>query len=193
MDTQIRRVTDPADPGRCKAASQTGQCMNRADEGSDYCAAHGSKGSALREATRQYHLTNARWQASLNHFRDQDALLSLRDEIAINRTMLQHRLNLIKDDTDFLLHAPEVQRTLIAIKDLVKAFYQMEQSLGVLLARDQVVQAGQAIVEILGRKLKHIPNHTELIREIREEIGAAIMRAAKTNTVTANKMLGGTA
>ena len=46
----MQRVTDLADPRRCKGASLDGQCQNVAEEGSDYCRVHGGQIRHLLDA-----------------------------------------------------------------------------------------------------------------------------------------------
>jgi len=55
----MQRVTDLADPRRCKGASVDGQCQNIAEEGSDYCRAHGGESQAPTRRLKQYLLTKA--------------------------------------------------------------------------------------------------------------------------------------
>ena len=52
----MRRVTDPADPRRCKFSYPHEQCWQRLNRVASYCAAHGGKSKANAEETRLYNL-----------------------------------------------------------------------------------------------------------------------------------------
>ena len=54
----MERVTDPADPQRCKASDGNGQCWVRV-EGSDYCRAHAGAYQPPEKGMRQYLLAHA--------------------------------------------------------------------------------------------------------------------------------------
>lgn len=53
----MQRVTDLADPRRCKGASLDGQCQNFAEEGAEYCRVHGGTDQAPALRLKQYLLT----------------------------------------------------------------------------------------------------------------------------------------
>ena len=60
----MQRVTDLADPRRCKGRSLDGQCQNVAEEGADYCRVHGGESRAPARRLKQYLLTTAQdWPA----------------------------------------------------------------------------------------------------------------------------------
>jgi len=69
----MQRVTDLADPRRCKGASLDGQCQNFAEEGSDYCRVHGGKDLAPARRLKQYLLTKAQDRERLAQFAENDA------------------------------------------------------------------------------------------------------------------------
>ena len=64
----MQRVTDLADPRRCKGASLYGQCQNVAEEGSDYCRVHGGHDQAPARRLKQYLLTKAQDRERLAQF-----------------------------------------------------------------------------------------------------------------------------
>ena len=98
----MQRVTDLADPRRCKGAQPDGQCQNVAEEGSDYCRACGGESQAPARRLKQYLLTRAQDQARLAQLDDPEGLKSLRDEVVIATGMLERRLNLVSTDAEFI-------------------------------------------------------------------------------------------
>ena len=86
----MQRVTDLADPRRCKGASLDGQCQNFAEEGAEYCRVHGGTDQAPALRLKQYLLTRAQDQARLVHLDDPEGVKSLRDEVVIATGMRKH-------------------------------------------------------------------------------------------------------
>ena len=68
----MQRVTDLADPRRCKGASVDGQCQNVAEEGAEYCRVHGGKDQAPARRLKQYLLTKAQDRERLAQFAEND-------------------------------------------------------------------------------------------------------------------------
>ena len=109
----MQRVTDLADPRRCKGASVDGQCQNVAEEGSDYCRVHGGKDQAPARRLKQYLLTKAQDRERLAQFAENDALKTLREEVVVALGQLERRLSLAnRSDAEFLAAYPEVEKSL---------------------------------------------------------------------------------
>ena len=77
----MERVTDLADPRRCKASVGTGQCMTVALEGSDYCQVHAGSYRPPVKGLRQYLLARAQDRARLAAFAEHDDLCSAPDRM----------------------------------------------------------------------------------------------------------------
>ena len=92
----MQRVTDLADPRRCKGASVDGQCQNVAEEGAEYCRVHGGKDQAPARRLKQYLLTKAQDRERLAQFAENDALKTLREEVVVALGQLERRLSLAK-------------------------------------------------------------------------------------------------
>ena len=172
------RVSDPADPNRCKGATREGQCWNGADLGSDYChgcgGRRGDNDAALENQKKQYHLTEARYRTRLAQLSEHSDVKSLRDEIALTRVLIEARLNLVKTDADLINACGQLNSLLLTVERLNKSAHSIEQSLGVLLARDTVLRLGQSIVEILADELKGLPDHEAIIDRITERLFGTI-------------------
>ena len=99
----VQRVTDLADPHRCKGSKPDGQCQNVAEEGSDYCRAHGGESQALARRLKQYLLTKAQDRERLAQLAENDALKTLREEVIVALGQLERRLSLAnRSDAEFL-------------------------------------------------------------------------------------------
>lgn len=169
----MTRVSDPADPNRCKGANKDGQCWSRALDGSDYCLKCGRPAdttAALEEQRRQYHLTEARYRTRLAQLAEHSDVKSLRDEIALARLLVERRFELIKNDADLINACGQLNALLLTVDRLVKSAHSIEQSLGVLLARDTVLRLGQSICEILADELELVPGHEEIIERVTDRL-----------------------
>jgi hypothetical protein len=163
-------VTDLADPHRCKGASRSGQCLNRAADGSEYCLAHRGIDRAPARNLRQYLLDKAHDQARLVQFAEHEDVKSLRDEIALARMLVERRFNLINTDSDLLAACGQLNALLLTIERLVKSAHSIEQSLGALLARQSVIKLGQRVCQIIIDRLEGIDNYEQIVDGIIQDI-----------------------
>lgn len=152
MSDKIKRVTDPADPNRCQGNGPTGQCMNLAMEGSDYCAAHGgNKGqeSSEKERLRNYKLKCAAIRRNMIEKSHSTGIKSLRDEIALARTVLEEVLNKCDTAVDLILSQNQIQQWIAQIDKLVTSCHKLETSLGMTLDRAAILKLGTAFIDAM--------------------------------------------
>lgn len=175
----MARVSDPADPRRCKRSFPHEQCWNRAEHGSEFCAAHGGRSTAEAENRRMYFLAEAQNRSRLAHFAEHDDIKSLREEIALTRMLIERRWNLIKNgsDSDLLQHSAPINNLLLTVERLVKSCHAIEQDLGNLLARDAVLRLGQLMCQIVIEELDGIEGYEEIIDRITERLVTTISGA----------------
>ena len=91
------RVTDLADPNRCKGTTGLGQCMNVALEGSDYCRVHARAYQAPEKGMRGYLLAKAADRARLAQLSEGEGIKSLRQEIDLVHMMIEEQWNAAGD------------------------------------------------------------------------------------------------
>ncbi len=173
-----RRITNPADPGRCKGSKPTGQCENRAEEGSDYCRCCAPPKKAMTPRTRLYHLARADFHTRLWEIADHEDLKSTREELALARMLLEDLLNSISDDLMLVAKAPAIQRQLALIGRLVKDCYLLEQNNGKLLHKQTGLQAAYDIVVLVCGYLERVPNSEDLKDCVVEEIRRLVAQEA---------------
>ena len=178
----MQRVTDLADPRRCKGASLDGQCQNVVEEGSDYCRVHGGEDHAPARRLKQYLLTRAQDQARLADLDDPEGLKSLRDEVVIATGMLERRLNLVSTDAEFVAAFPQVERFLKRVADLKKSNFFLEQKSGAMLSRNAAFRLFQEILTIIVDELEGIPDYEQIVDRIIARIGPAIQHAGNSET-----------
>src|SRR5262245_57298833 len=122
-------VSDPADPRRCKRSFGGHQCDQVATHGSEFCERCGGKDRWNEQSTRMYMLADADVNHRIGTFAEHEAVLSLREEIAITREYLRRRLDLVKNDNEFLMACPAVNQLVTTIAKLVKEAHTIEKNL----------------------------------------------------------------
>jgi hypothetical protein len=177
----MQRVTDLADPRRCKGASLDGQCQNVAEEGSDYCRVHGGESQAPARRLKQYLLTRVQDHSRLAQLDDPEGLKSLRDEVVIATGMLERRLNLASTDAEFISMFPQIERFLHRISDLKKSNLFLEQKSGSMLSRAAAFRLMQEIMKIIAEELDGIEGYEEIMDRIIDRIGPTIRHASNSD------------
>jgi len=175
----MQRVTDLADPRRCKGAQPDGQCRNVAEEGSDYCRACGGESQAPARRLKEYFLTKAQDRARLVQISENDGLKTLREEVAVALGMLKRRLDLAETDADFIAAFPQVEKFLKRVTDLKKSNLFLEQKSGSTLSRDQAFGLVREMIEVVVEELDGIPNYEQIMDRIVTRILATVQHAGK--------------
>lgn len=170
------RVEDD-DPRRCQAViSSTGQCHNKAIDGSTFCAAHGGNKAVQAEEKKQLGMYRLKkYQARLKDFSEADKIKSLRDEIGMLRILIEERWNQCHSDLDLMLHSSVLSDLVMKVEKLVTSCNRLEGQLGTMLDKTQALQLGSEVVEIVAR---HVENEDTLC-QIAEEIIESINRLSK--------------
>jgi len=161
---------DKDDPHRCQGVCPTkGQCINKANDNSDFCPAHGGnrgEQTAKKQEMRNYRL--ARFKSRLIELGNSDGVMNLRDEIAILRILIEEKLNRATDTHSLILMSGPLSDLVVKVEKLVTSANRLESRLGGLLDRAKIVQFAQSIVQIIG---KHITDEDQL-----ETISADILK-----------------
>jgi hypothetical protein len=173
----MERVTDLADPRRCKASLGTAQCMTVAVEGSDYCAVHAGSYRPPEKGMRQYLLAKAQDRARLAAFAEHDDIKSLRDEIALTRMMIEGLWNFAQSDVERLTMYGRVNSHILTLEKLVKTCNQIEERLGSLLAKPTLLRVGQQICTALVNRLSGLPNYEQVVDFLMGDINEIITTA----------------
>jgi hypothetical protein len=181
----MQRVTDLADPRRCKGAQPDGQCQNLAEEGSDYCRACGGESRAPERRLKQYLLARAQDRTRLAQLDDPEGLKSLRDEVVIATGMLERRLNMVDSDAEFLQAFPQIERFLRSVAELKKSSFFLEQKSGAMLSRAAAFRLGQEIIKIVVDELEGIPNYEQIVDRIITRMAPTIQKADNSEPGTA--------
>lgn len=168
--------TDPNDPNRCVASTQWGQCQHKAIEDYDKCAYH-LQNRNIEDAMslKAYLLTNPEIAGPAGRHSQVEELKSLREEIALCRSIVERRLNMIESNADFLNAISTVNSLFITLEKLISSCHRLEVNLGNLLSKAALLDLAKEMVEILMNELEHVDGYEELVDRIGERIVAAIV------------------
>jgi len=163
----MERVTDPADPNRCKGSAQDGQCQNFAEPGAEYCRACGGTNLQKAKDVRGYLLSQAHERTRLASIsEDLEPVKELRDAIGLQHMLIERRYNMIKDDADLLVACGPLNAMLQTMERLVNSCHRIETNLGQLLARQAILTLAKAMVEIVIDELEGIEDYEAIIDRI---------------------------
>ncbi|MHC4703558.1 MAG: hypothetical protein ACYTFQ_23590 [Planctomycetota bacterium] len=180
------RVTDLADPNRCKGAAPDGQCRNLAEYGSQYCRAHGgSTEIAKQEQVNSFLLAKADDRARLTAVSETlDPVKALHDTLSLNLILLEKRWNGCKDDTDLITNCSSINALMLTTERLVTSMNKLQKDLGVLLGQQAIVGLGKAMVQILIEELQHIEGYEHIVDNICHRLFDSIENSNNQNSGT---------
>jgi hypothetical protein len=144
------------DPNRCQSNGLGGnQCKYKATEGSKFCPAHGGNKTIESVTAKNIELYRiAKYRTRLNELnKEDDKVKSLREEIGLLRILTEERFNLIKEPLDLLMHSSAIADLVTRIEKLVVSAQKIEEKLGGLLDKNQVIQLAQEIINIIDNNI----------------------------------------
>ena len=170
----MERVTDLADPHRCKGSDATGQCRNLAADGSEFCLACGGVDRGPARRLRGYYLAQADDRAKLAHFSQDDSLKSLREEISLVRIMIETVWNSARTDVEKINAYSKVNTFLLTAERLVKTFHTLEQSMGQLIGKPALLRLAKNLCDIVVTGLEGVPDYEARCDEMIPKIIQAV-------------------
>jgi len=143
------QTVEDDDPRRCQGQHQHGQCRNKSVEGHDRCPLHIGRGlhAEKQKKVRNYNL--AAYQGRLDELTEAPAIMSLREEIAILRMMLERRLNSCKSEVELLGSANAVGDLISKIEKVLTSCHRLELSAGLHLDKPTALAMGTKIMEVI--------------------------------------------
>jgi len=173
----MKRLTDPADPRRCKHSFPQEQCWHEAEPGCQYCIIHGGRSKANAEETRLYNLAEVDNRRRLAELSGHERIKSLREEIGLLRILIEKTMNAAKTDAELLSSCGSLNSMFLTAQKLVKSCHELEQSTGELLSKAAVYRFAQAVCEIVGEELDGLEGCDEIVDRIADRIFPAVANA----------------
>lgn len=166
---------ESGDPRQCEGSVPGGgQCRYPSEPGDKLCRYCGGKDRTKIEQKRQYQLTDTRAQLRLAELAEHDSIKTLREEIALARILAEKKFNLIKDDASLILHAPSVNAMLLTIEKLVKTCHTMEQSLGILISRTDMLKIAENVIAIISDELAGVVGFEMVVERVAQRLINAV-------------------
>ena len=176
------RVTDEADPNRCKGSVGHGQCMYAAVEGSDYCRVHARAYAAPEKGMRRYLFAKAADQARLAQLSEGDDIKSLREEMSLVTMMIEEQWNTANTPLERQQMHARINTLLQTLDKLTKTSSQLEERRGSVLAKATLYHIGQQICLKLIERLGSLPNAEQLLTQLHGDV-ISVIRNARNNAV----------
>lgn len=152
---------------RCQWVTSEGQC-DRAAVNGRFCNLHGP--IKPDQALRHYHITNELVSGNHDRHTAVSQIKDMREEIALTRALIETRLNLAKDESEFIASMGILHQYLKTVETLVASCHKMDTSLGNILNKASVLKLAQELVSIIAAELEGIPGRDEIVDNVANRI-----------------------
>lgn len=160
---------------QCEYITQRGQCHNEAESNHRFCAEH-SKHST-QSLINQYRVACKLLGDAPERHAQIDSLKSLRGEIALLRSLIESRMNMIESQAELVAAMPMLKDSFIAVEKLVSACHQMDVKLANLLDKQTLISLAQDIIRIIDARVRKITKDDVDVDAVIEQIGQQIVTA----------------
>lgn len=165
------RVTDLADPHRCKAVMPNGQCTNTAENGFEYCGSHRKQsGKIVAPDLKQYALTNIETAARIAHFSTSERAKSANEEVGAIKWLLEKYINLCKSESDILAYGGMIERLQKRSLESIKTLVELEEKTQTVLTVSQLVPIFNYLATIVHEEICHVDGFEDIEDKINRRI-----------------------
>ena len=180
-DADVTKVEYPGAPNRCQstlAQGRSGQCMNVALPGSDFCTVHGGVDKSSEQGLYNLRLTQAQWIRDISQQANSTGIKSLRDEIGVLRVILQEKLNAIGNANDLVQQCGPLGDLIMKIERIVLSCDKLENNMGMVVDKSVLLQFAGEVVSIIATELVGTANSDVIIDKIACRITESISRSS---------------
>lgn len=160
---------------QCEYITCRGQCSKQAEPGQRFCAEH-SKHST-QSLINQYRVACKLLGDAPDRHANIDTLKSLRGEIALLRSLIESRMNMIESEAELVAAMPMLKDSFIAVEKLVTACHNMDVKLANLLDKQTLISLAQDIIKIIDTEVRKVARNDVNIDVVIEDIGQQIVKA----------------
>ena len=125
---------------QCNYVTAYGQCPKQALTGTNFCKSHAPVGAKLNPIIDQYRITCKLIEESTLRHAQTDNLKSIRGELALARSLLESRLNMVQNEAEMVAAMPSCKDYLALIDKLVSSLHTMDLKLSNLLDKRALVK-----------------------------------------------------
>jgi hypothetical protein len=90
----------------------------------------------------------------------------LRDNIGLLHMLIERRFNMMKNDNDLILACGPITTMIDKMEKLVSSCHKIEQNLGLLLAKQAILNLAKNMVAVMIEELEGIPDYEDTIDRI---------------------------
>jgi hypothetical protein len=171
---------------QCDYVTSVGQCAHDAIAPGRFCEKH----SAVSANTliNQYRIACAALGDSPERHSQSTEMKSVKGEITIIRSLLESRLNMIKNDAELVAAMPLLKDYALAVEKLATSCHTMDVKLSNLLSKNVLLSLAQDMIGIIDTHIRTLIDEKPTSKDIDfivETIGREIVEAiaAKENDV----------
>ncbi|HZZ29614.1 MAG TPA: hypothetical protein VFE46_16575 [Pirellulales bacterium] len=124
-----------------------------------------------------YKLNEARFNARIAEFRQSDTLTTLRDELALAKSLIEDRLNAAATPAERAACLPMVRDLLNTVGALVKAHRAYELQAGELLTKDALREFAKETVTIITDELRGMADWELIVDKICDRLSNSVENA----------------
>lgn len=177
---RFKRVPYPEHPDRCQAnRGNHGQCLNYRIGVSRYCPAHG--GNRANNVKRKQELAMYEKNTFLQseEFKANPNLVSLTDEVAMMKAMINKVQATIKDDLSFQQHGAKLVDLITRADKLVISCNRLTEKLNLSMNAQQAMAWANEVLAIIGE----VVQDADKVAEIQSRILASLDKAGGSDRV----------
>ena len=155
---------------RCEHSGPHGQCPHRAVDGSQYCSRHCDEKARIKG----YRLLDPVLRERFEHHSDEDSLKTVRQEIAILRSMVEDRLNMAQTRAEKEAAFQMVTPWIANINKLVENLTKLARQTSMMVGKAALMKLSGEIVQILVEELEGVENYDSIIDTVASRIATAV-------------------
>jgi len=155
---------------RCEYMTTRGQCANDAISGTRFCPTHSTRSTATM--INQYRIACKLLGDSPKRHAQADEIKNLKGEIAILRSALERRLNMIETDAELIAAMPTMKDFALALEKLATSCHNMDVKLGNLIDKQALMSLAQKMIGIIDKGLRDFVDTTPTNKQIDEAVEA---------------------
>jgi len=160
---------------QCEYITPQGQCDNKAVKGTGFCRHHSVHGTETM--INHYRVACKLLGDAPQRHSQTDTLKSLRGEIALLRSLIESRLNMIQSDAELVAAMPALKDSFLAVEKLVASCHQMDIKLANLLDKQALISLAQDIIKIIDQHMRSIARDDIDVNVAVEAVGQEIVTA----------------
>jgi len=158
---------------QCQYITQRGQCSNEVEPGQKFCSEHSAR--STQALTNQYRVACKLLGDGPERHAQIDSLKSLRGEIALLRSLIESRMNMIESQAELVAAMPMLKDSFIAVEKLVTACHNMDVKLSNLLDKQTLISLAQDIIKIIDTEVRKVARDDINVDMLIEDIGQQIV------------------